>query len=281
MKPRFTSVVPLSLLLAAFTFAAPHPASAQEQPATANHEPPPIVEVITEVLKPGQSGSPHMKTEAAFVQAMRDAKWPEHYFGLDSLTGRTRAVFLVGYNNFADMQNDMDAMRKNVSLASAFDSASVADGALLDASMTSIYHFRKDLSLNAGANIGTTRYFELTVFRVRSGHEKDWRTVVKMYQDAYAKIPNAHWDMFAKMYGENSGGTYLLAVPMKSLAEEDVSMANDAKLKDVVGAEQLEKMEDLANATVESVVSNLFAINPKMSYANEAWTKADPTFWGQ
>lgn len=279
MKLRIITIVPLSLLIATFTVAAPTPAHSQDQPA---HElqPPPILVVHTEILKAGESPDAHIKTEAAIAQTLRNANADGHYMGLEAITGRARTVFIHGCASFADCQKQHDSIVQNASLMDQLRPQEAEDGALLAASTRSIYRFDKDLSLNSGAPNGS-RFFELTIFHIRSGHEKDWRTVVKMYQDAYAKIPGAHWDMFQKMYGEKSGGTWMLAVPMKSLAEEDVSMANDAKLKDVVGAEQLQKMEDLANATVDSVESNLFVISPKMSYETADWKKADPTFFGQ
>ena len=279
MKPRITSVVSLAALAAVFTFAGFGPANAQDQPAV-HLQPPPILVVHTEFLKAGESPAAHAKTEAAIAQTLRNANAAGHYLGLVAITGRARTVFVAGCTSFANCQEQHDSTAQNASLMGQLGPQEADDEALLSGSTRSIYRFDKDLSLNIGAPDGT-RFFELTIFRVRSGHEKDWRSVVKMYQDAYAKIPGAHWDMFQKMYGEHSGDTWLLAVPMKSLAEEDDSMANDAKLKDTVGAEQLQKMEDLANATVESVESNLFAINPKMSYETADWTKADPTFFGR
>lgn len=272
-----TAVVPLSLLVATFTLAAPTPAHAQDESAY-QLQPPPILVVNTEFLKAGALPSDHVKTEAAIAETLRGANADGHYLGLVAITGRARTVFLHGCTSFADCQKEHDSIADNASLMDQLRPQSADDQALLSLSTRSIYRFDKNLSLNSGAPDGS-RFFELTLFRVRSGHEKDWRNVVKMYQDAYAKIPGAHWDMFEKLYGEHSGDTWLLAVPMKSLADEDTSMANGAKLKDVVGAEQLQKMEDLANATVESVESNLFAISPKMSYEFPDWQKADPTFF--
>lgn len=278
MKPHFASVAPLCLLFAGLSF--PAPAAAQQQPS-GRTSPPKVLEVITEHIKPGQEGSPHAKTEAAFVQAMRNAQSPEHYLGLDALTGSSRAVFFLGYDSFAGLQKDMDSTNQNVSFSKAMDDARIADGALLDSYQTSIYSFRSDLSLREGADIGNMRYFEVTLFRLRSGHGRDWDNLVKMYREAYQKIPNAHWAVFEKMYGDNSGNTFIVVTPMKSLAEVDDEMASDKKLTTLVSAEQLQKMRDLGSATIESVESNLYAINPKMSYARPEWTKAAPTFWGQ
>src|SRR5712664_3428914 len=52
--------------------------------------------------KPGKSGAAHERTESAFVQAMKRAKWPTHYLAVESLSGKSRALFLTGYDSFAE-----------------------------------------------------------------------------------------------------------------------------------------------------------------------------------
>lgn len=278
MKHSIATLAPLCLLFAGINFTAP--ASAQQETST-HTSPPKVLEIITEAIKPGQQGSPHARTEAAFVQAMRNAQSPEHYIGLDALTGSSRAVFLLGYDSFAGVQKDLDDTRKNAALTNAMDQASIADGELLSHYQTSIYTFRDDLSFNPGAQIGNIRYFEITLFHVRPGHGRDWDTLVKMYRAAMQKVPGAHWDTFEKRYGDNSGNTYIVVTPMKSLSEVDVEMSNDQKLSTLMSSEDLQKFMTLDESTIDSVVSNLFAINPKMSYAKPEWIKASPTFWGQ
>ena len=46
-------------------------------------------------------------------------------------------------------------------------------------------------------------------------------------------------------------------------------------------SEQMQKMRDLGASTIESIESNLYAINPKMSYPTDNWAQADPDFWNQ
>ena len=280
MKKHLGSLVALCLLFTALNFTGVVAASAQDQ-MNGVTPPPKVLQIIVETLKPGQSGNPHMKTEAAFVQAFSDAKWPEHYLGMDALSGRQRAVFFVGYDSFEAWQKDTDATQKNATLSAALDSASIADGALLESLENSSYVFRPDLSLRAPVDIPHMRYMEITIFNVRPGHGHDWDTLVKMYMAAYEKIPHAHWATFEKMYGVGSGGRYISITPMKSLAEVDQEMMDDQGFAAAVGPEQMQKLRDLTASTIESIESNLVQFNPKMSYVPDSWVKADPAFWGQ
>lgn len=285
MKKHFGSLVVPCLLFAGLGFAGlgfagSDKAVAQEQPGGTT-PPPKVLVIMNELLKPGRGGSPHQKTESAFVQAFTAAKWPEHYLGMDALSGKARSVFFLGYDSFDAWQKDTDAAAKNPTLAAAMDSAIIADGELLESYETSVFSYREDLSLRAPVKIEDMRYMEITIFKIRPGHSKDWDTLVKMYMSAYEKVPNAHWAAYEKMYGTDSGSRYIIISPMKSLAEVDQEMKDEKGFASAMGAEQMQKLSALAASTTESTESHLFAINPKMSYAMDSWVKADPAFWGQ
>jgi len=256
-------------------------AFAQQTSDQATPPPPPKVLVIMrEFLKPGRSGSVHEKSESAFVQAMTAAKWPTHYFAADSMSGRSRALFFVGYDSFEAWEKDNIATMHNPTLAAALDKAAYADGDLLTEYDTSVNVYREDLSLRAGVNIAQMRYFEISRFVVRPGHGKEWDALVKMYKDAYEKaVPDERWAVFQSMYGSDNGGVYLVFTPMKSLAETDRSFIDSKKFTASLGESGMKKLEDLEASSVESVQTNLFIFNPKMSYAADEWIKADPDFW--
>jgi hypothetical protein len=76
------------------------------QDAMAGAMPPPKVLVIErEYLKPGRDAA-HIKTDSAFVNAFTAAKWPTHYLALDSMSGASRMLFLLGYDSFEDLEKD-------------------------------------------------------------------------------------------------------------------------------------------------------------------------------
>ena len=250
------------------------------QDSAAGLESPPKVLVIQrEFVKPGKAGAIHEKSESAFVRAMSAAKWPQHYFGMTSLSGPSRALFFIAYDSFAAWEKDNRDTEHNATLAAAFDHAQMADGDLLSAYDSSVWTYNEDLSLNTKGSIAEMRYMELTVFKVRPGHRHDWMELVKMYKEGYAKVPSAHWATFESMYGMNNGGEYLVAIPRKSLAEVDQDMADQKQFADALGEGGMKKLSELTAVCVESEQSNLFMFNPKMSYAPDAWVKADPGFW--
>jgi hypothetical protein len=256
------------------------PLAAQEPAQSgAMHTPPKVLLIIREFLKPGKAGMTHEKSESAFVQAFTRANWPTHYLAVDSMSGKTRALFLVGYDSFAAWEKDNRATEKNAALSAALDRASIADGNLLDSADQGVFAYNDEYSLRASVDIPHMRYFEITVFRVRPGHHQEWDDIVKMAKAAYEKaIPDAHWATYEAVYGA-PGGTYLVFTPLKSLAETDKMMGEDKKFMAAMGKEGMKELEEMSAAAIESSETQLFAFNPRMSYVSPEWVKADPEFW--
>lgn len=256
------------------------PMAAQEQPQSgAAMHPPKVLLIIREFLKPGKAGMTHEKSESAFVQAFTRANWPTHYLAVDSMSGKSRALFLVGYDSLAAWEKDNRATEKNAALSAALDRATVADGNLLDAVDQGVFTYNEDYSLRSDVDIAQMRYFEIEVFRIRPGHHKDWDDAVKLVKAAYEKaMPDAHWATFQNVYGAQ-GGTYLVFTPLKSLADADQMMSDDKKFAAAMGENGMKRLSELSAAAIEFSETNLFAFNPRESYPSAEWIKADPEFW--
>jgi len=240
--------------------------------------PPKVLVIFREFLKPGKGGKTHEKAESAFVQAFSRAKWPTHYLAVDSLSGKPRSLFLTGYDSFEAWEKDSRATQKNATLSAAIDRAGLADGELLSEADGGAFAYREDYSLRAPVDIAHMRYFEISIFRVRPGHEKDWENLVKMVMAAYEKIPETHWATYQAVYG-TEGGTYLVFTPMKTAAEIDRAFAQGKQFEAAMGEEGMKKLSELSASTIESTQANLFQFNPRMSYVADEWVKADPDFW--
>lgn len=246
--------------------------------------PPKVLVIDREFLKPGKAGAQHDRTESAIVKALADAKVDYPYFALDSLSGPSRSLFLFSYDSFADWQKHIAAIGGNTALGAKLDQADQADGELLSGYESAAAVLRPDLSLNKGT-INGTRYFELTLFIVKPGHEHDFEELAKIYVETWRKIdPETHWDTFEVMYGNPAPGIagsdiFIVANTMKSLAETDKSIANSDKFSSAAGDENMKKVRELTAASVESANTNLFVINPRMSNPRPEWVKNEPDFW--
>ncbi len=234
-----------------------------------------------EYVKPGHGGSQHAASESAYVQAFSAAKFRTHYIGMESLSGDNRALFANGYDSFADYEKDYAIVMGNPLLAMQIDSATAHDGELLSESGQSFYALDKSLSHNEDKiDAGTARYWEITRIKVKPGHEHEFDELARMYNNVTIKThPDEIWAAYYSVYGKDNGGIWMFFVPLKSLAEVD-AMNNGDKLSATLGESGMKKFAELEAASFDSMSTNLFAVNPKMSYPAESWVKKDPAFWG-
>lgn len=269
---KFTPVLCLTLALAGIGVAAAQDSSDMKPPA--------VIQINREWLKPGKGGAMHDKSEAAFINLMNKGKLQGHYIALNSMTGKPRALYMTRYPSFEAWENDNKIFEKNASLGAELDRDIVADSELLEGMDSAALVYNEGLSFHPRPDFSHARYYELTAFKVRLGHEKEWRESTKMYKEAMEKAGSSqHWGMYELMYG-GEAGTYIALTHRASLAEIDSERAESKKVMEAMGGEEnAAKLDQMFAAAVESVRTELFAINPKQSYVDEATMKADADFW--
>lgn len=241
------------------------------------NSPPKVLVIVREYLKVNKTGEMHAKTESAYVAALAAAKAPGNYFGMRSLSGTSRALFFMGFDSLAEWEKTQKTIGDNAALSATLDRTTVADTDLLSSYDSSVWLFDPEYSLRTGGSIATMRYMELTVFKVKPGHRKEWGELAKMYQTGFEKIPEMHWAVFESLYGADND-EFLIASPMKSAADLDQETANLKPFADALGESGMKKLNELMAACIESSQSSLFRFSPAMSYPPEEWIKEDP-FW--
>jgi hypothetical protein len=241
---------------------------------------PKVLQITREYTKPYRAGMVHNASESAFVRAMANAKWPTHYLGMTSLSGKQRALFLTSYASLEAWEKDGAAVEKNPTLSAEVEAAGVADGAEFESVDQGVFVFNEEMSLRPMADLSQMRFMEISIYHVRPGHEREWNEAVKMVKAAYEKgVPGSHWGVFNQVYG-GEGGSYLVLTARKTLAEVDRGFQVENKqFEAALGADGMKKLDELIAASVESSQHQLFAVNPHMSYVLDDWIKADPDFW--
>ena len=268
----------ISPLLLGLSLAVTGSTMAAAQDTTA--KPPAVIQIMREFVKPGKGGAQHDKTEAVFVALMNKAKLQGHYVALNSMTGKSRALYITRYPSFAAWEADNKTVDKTPGLNAEFDRAADADGALLDSIDSVVFTYDEDLSYHPHPDVSKARYYEITVFHVRPGHRKDWYDVTKAYKEANDKAGTTqHWAAYELAYG-GEGGEYLAITARNSLSEIDTGIAESKKIAAALGGEEgMRKLDEAFWGAIESVRTELFSINPKQSYPEEQWLKGDPDFW--
>jgi len=144
-------------------------------------------------------------------------------------------------------------------------------------SMVAVYH--PGLSYNPRTS-PRVRYVSLSTFRIRVGHYGDFLKLTAMYIDAIKKMKgDRHWGVYEAVGGA-PGGTFIILTSLESLAELDAMMAASAEFPKAMG-DKLGEFEKLSAATIESITTNIYQLDPRMTNPPEAFAAADPKFWSQ
>jgi hypothetical protein len=253
------------------------PAAAQDASA-ATPSTPKYLQVIVEYTKPGKGGLAHDKTEGAFVQAMRKAKFPLHYTAYNALSGRARAIYLGAFNSFDEMQQ-ANKIYDAPAVASEFERINVADGELLNEAHTLIFSSDPELSYHSKTPGPQNRYLEADIVLVRPGHGKDFEDLMKLYMAAFDKAGTTqHWGAYRTEYGE-SIGEYVLLTASNSEAEIDQRFSEDPKIGAALSDDDKKKIRELRAASIETERVELYSVNPAQSYVTDDYIQADPGFW--
>jgi hypothetical protein len=241
--------------------------------------PPKVLYTTREFVKPGK-GAAHQKTEAAAAAALAAAKGSMYYLTMFSITGEPRVVSLAGYDTMAEVEDRYLATMKIPGLEAKLDAVGEQDGELVSSEGSAIWRMREDLSSPSTVNIAEMRMAQLVQVETKPGHGTDFETVAKRVIGAWAKTdPGYSAAVYEMAYGHSTGAVFLVILPMKSMAYLDkVHDEHDAFVK-ALGAEDLKGDREIAKNAYLSSESNLFVFSPRMSYAPEAWVKADPAFW--
>jgi len=74
-------------------------------------------------------------------------------------------------------------------------------------------------------------------------------------------------------------GTFLVIIPHKSVADLDMGMKEDEKFGKALGEAGGKELAKLSSDGVISTQTDLYVVNPKMSYVSNEWRVADADFW--
>jgi hypothetical protein len=133
----------------------------------------------------------------------------------------------------------------------------------------------------AAVHIPKMRHFSITTYRIKPGRNAEFAAARKLISAVHEKRNmDEHWAVYQVASGMPAG-TFLLIMPLASLAEMDAATAmHDKAYEDALAAESQNKLGDLLGASVDSSTNLVYSFSPRMSYPPKEWTVAD-AFWVQ
>jgi len=238
---------------------------------------PKMLQIFREHVKVGHAAA-HSKFEAAFPAAFEKAKSPYYYLAMTSLTGPSEAWYVTPYSSFSAIGDSMKRSDKDPALSAELDRLGLADAEHITAAEGIVAMARPDLSLGDFPDIAKMRFVEISIFRVRIGHDEQFGEVAKAYAAAAKRAnPKASYRTYEVLSGM-PGGTLLIFSSVEDYSEFDQRMRDsEATFKGVTEAESaaLKKFGEC----MESTESIYFRIDPVQSYVAKDIRDKAPDFW--
>jgi len=239
---------------------------------------PGILTIFVEKVKPGMDAA-HAANEAGWPAAYAKVNSPWNYLAVSSMTGESEVWFMSPYASFAAQGENMKHDAAVPGLSAEQDRLWAADGQYLSGTESFEAVARPDLSYGAFPDLAMVRFYEITMFRVRLGHEQSWEAAAKVYAEQVKKFAPG---MSYRIYQVTAGmpaGFYMIMSSVTDYAEFDNVMATDQAMFAKVTPKDMATLQQSMANDVQTVISNRYRVSPTMSYVSAETKAKAPNFW--
>ncbi len=238
---------------------------------------PKILTIFREEVKPGRNAD-HARIEAGWPAAYEKARSPDYYLALVSMTGLNEALFVVPSESYTAIGEGMKRDDANAVLRAELRRLARADADVINGFRILQAVARPDLSRGAYPNIAKQRFWELTIFRVRPGHEAGFESAAKAYGSAAERAKGTGYRVYQITAGM-PGPTFLVFSTVESYSDFDAVFALDMATMSAMTPEELSGLRKFSTEGLINVETNRYRLDPRMSYVAKETKATDPAFW--
>lgn len=241
--------------------------------------PPEILNIVRQQLIPGKEAD-YANLLARIANEYSEKRIPVYWFGGQSFTGDSGAIYLNFFNSFAEAQAVNDTL--NSALAANPDLLPIQEQLLAFTSrVTNAVAVRREgVSYRAGSiDFSKARILRVTTIHVRQGHEQEFEEAMKDLSAAYGRLnANAPWVTYQVNAGAPST-TFVIFMPMGSLKEMDDYIARSRGLRGAEGETVYSRLQAIARDAYISWDSELYIVSPSTSHVSDDFAAGDSSFW--
>ena len=249
-------------------------ASAQGLPKTQ----PKFITIIREEVKVGRNDE-HAKFESGWPVALEKAKSPDYYLAMTSLTGPNEAWFVTPWESHAAVAESMKREDKDPVLSAEMARLSLGDAEYTSSARTIQARARAELSAGEFPDVAKARFFQITVWRVRFGHQQQFEEAAKAYAAARMRSNSKAGYRFYEVIAGMATPTYLTIASVENYSDLDQTAAADQATWKALTAEETSVLQKAGSEAVISSEPNNFKVDPRMSYVPKETREKDAEFW--
>lgn len=239
---------------------------------------PKILQINWESVKAGHDAE-HERNEKGWPATFAAAGTKNNYVALMGMTGTTEALYVTGWESYAQFEENRKAVAANSALSAQLDKLWTRDGEFLNNVRTLFAEQVDSIGIGTPPDWPKVRGYRITLVRVKMGHAADYEKLRRMQK---ASADRAGVDMHLGIYRVTSGvavPTFLIFRPFNSIADLDVWPAMGAKSAAAATAEERAEIARLSEAAITSSEANIYNISAAQSYPSVAMAQAAPEFW--
>jgi hypothetical protein len=252
-------------------------ASGRQAPPRAQ---PPLLTIVIEEIKLGRAAA-HEAVESGWPAAYAKAKAADSYLALESMTGTNEIWFVAPYDSYAKEGEALKRDESDPVLSAELARLRREDAEFLSGARTIQLVARTDLSYGAFPDIARARFWDITTFRVRPGHDAQFEAAAKLYGELSKRVaPNSSYRTYNVSAGM-PGGTYVIFSSVNNYAEFDQAMAAGNAVWAGMTAKERAVFDNFARDGMISVITNRYRLSPTMSYVDDATKAVDAAFWNK
>ena len=239
---------------------------------------PKFLHIIREQVKAGRAIE-HSQFEAGFVAAFEKAKATTSWYGLASLTGPQEVWYVIPYASQAAYGETTAWEESQPGLSAELERLYKADAEFVSESTAVQAVAAPQLSHGNFPDLAKMRYWEITTFRMRPGHEDAWITATMAYKAAATRgAPNASWRTYRVVAGAPDP-TYIVFSSVAAFGDFDRMLAEGENAMKGATSEEMSVLGQFMKESVLSVTTNRYRLDPRQSYVDAATKAKDPAFW--
>jgi hypothetical protein len=244
-------------------------------------EPPNMVVLVHQEYRFDKRGE-RQKLEVAIARACEHLDVPNDWIDLESVSGRTEALFFDPFDSFEHMDTAVADWPRIYAAHPELARSQEELRSLVASERTIIAVRRDDLGYRPlSIDFSKARYMRVLEVRLNPGHERDFAEAFRILGAAYEKIKaTTPWVVYQVNVGMPSPA-FLVFMPLSELKQNDDLLNWRKDLREAEGEDAAHQTEQIAREAYAATESNLYAISPAMSHVSKDFADGDPAFWSQ
>ena len=238
-----------------------------------------ILNIYQEEVKLGMDGL-HAANEAGWPAALAKAGSPGTYLALVSMTGTSQVWYTSSFESYAKEGELIERNEADPVLTAELARLWQNDGQFLESGRAIQLVARPDLGHGSFADLTKDRFWDITTFRVRPGHEPQFEAAAKTYGEVSERLgADVNYRVYQVTAGM-SGVNFMLFSSVDDYADFDEGMAVGNTIFAGMTDQERAVFETFSLEAVQTTINNRFRLDAGMSYVDAATRAADPEFWG-